>query len=985
MKTWLCIFSKKIIFILRVFFLLVSLPAFAQPADYAARVNPFIGTGGHGHTYPGASMPFGMMQLSPDTRLEGWDGCGGYHYSDSLIYGFSHTHLSGTGIADYCDVLLMPFTGQVQWKNSSYASPFSHKNEKATPGFYEVLLSKNNIKAALTTSVRSGMHQYIFAADAAVGKVLIDLKHRDEVLESSIEIVNEYEVKGMRRSKSWASNQVIYFYLKFEKPIKESGIAVNDTLQKGNRSASGKNIKTYFSFTLDADKMLQVKIGISGVSTDNAKLNLDAEIPAWDFDKIKADATAAWNTELGKIEVKGGTSNDQTVFYSALYHACLNPNIYTDVNGDYRGTDLKVHRAEGFTNYSVFSLWDTYRALHPLMTITNRQRTGDWINTFLAQYKYGGMLPVWELSGNETFCMSGYHSVAVIADAYQKGIKNFDAQLVLKAMTDYAESDRFGLKHYRQKGFISNDNEHESTSKTMEFAYDDWCIAQFAKQVGNEEVFKKYLLRSQQYKNLFDPGTGHIRGKVQGFWYSPFKATEVNNFFSEGNSWHYSFAAPQDISGLIKLYGGTQKFAAKLNELFTTTETLSGREQADVTGLIGQYAQGNEPSHHMAYLFNYAGQPWRTQDLVHKICKEFYLNDPDGLIGNEDCGQMSAWYILSTMGFYPVTPGSGQYALGTPLFDEVNIHQENGNTFTIKANNRSAENFYVQAVQLNGKNYPATFINHSDIEKGGNLVFEMNSQPNYQRGIHENELPASSVDDKGFTAVPYFDMQHNKIKLSLPVIIKQVDKDAFIFYSIQPNGQKAGAFVRYTKPFILTKAATVKFYAIKNNFKSPVVSQQFYKVVTDRTITVKSQVHPMYTAGGSDALIDGITGTTNWKTGEWQSYFDKDFEAVIDFKKPRAISYAGIHVLQEIGPWIIYPKEVQFEISNDGKTFRPLVTVSNKVSNQEKGPVLQELGAAVKVTARFVKIKAINGGSLPAWHESAGQPSHLFIDEVMIH
>ena len=484
MKIRFCILSNRK-FILPVYFLLVSLNAFSQPADYAARVNPFIGTGGHGHTYPGASMPFGMMQLSPDTRLEGWDGCSGYHYSDSLIYGFSHTHLSGTGIADYCDVLLMPFTGQVQWKNSGYASAFSHTNEKATPGYYEVLLNKNHIKAALTSSVRSGMHQYRFAADAAEGKVLIDLNHRDEVLESSLEIINEYEVKGMRRSKSWASNQVIYFYLKFEKPIKEYGLAVNDILQKGIQSASGKNIKSYFSFNLSADKTLQVKIGISGVSTENAKLNLDAEIPAWDFDKIKTDAAAAWNKELAKIEVIGGTSNDQTVFYTALYHAALSPNIYTDVNGDYRGTDLKVHSAAGFTNYSVFSLWDTYRALHPLMTIINRQRTNDWINTFLAQYKYGGMLPVWELSGNETFCMSGYHSVPVIADAYQKGIKNFDAQLALKAMMDYAESDRFGLKHYRQNGFISNDNEHESTSKTMEYAYDDWCIAQFAKQTGN--------------------------------------------------------------------------------------------------------------------------------------------------------------------------------------------------------------------------------------------------------------------------------------------------------------------------------------------------------------------------------------------------------------------------------------------------------------------------------------------------------------------
>jgi len=956
----------------------------AQTPDFSSRVNPFIGTGGHGHTYPGASMPFGMMQLSPDTRLEGWDGCSGYHYSDSLIYGFSHTHLSGTGIADYCDILLMPFTGDVQWKNSVYASPFSHKNEKASPGFYEVLLDKHNIKVSLTTSVRSGMHQYRFPVNTNEGKVLLDLKHRDEVLESSFEVVNDYEVKGMRRSKSWASNQVVYFYIKFEKPIKAFGIAENDVLQKGLKMATGKNIKTYFSFDLGTDKTVQIKIGISGVSEQNAKQNLEAEIPAWDFEKVKKDAANAWNKELGKIEVKGGSNDEQIVFYTALYHASLNPNVYTDINGDFRGTDGKVHKAAGFTNYSVFSLWDTYRALHPLMTIINRERTNDWINTFLAQYKYGGMLPVWELSGNETFCMIGYHSVPVIVDGYQKGIKNFDTKVALKAMTDYAESDRFGLKDYRQKGFISNDNDHESASKTMEYAYDDWCIAQFAKATGNDAVYKKYMLRAQQYKNLFDPAAGHIRGKVQGFWYSPFKATEVNNFYTEGNSWHYTFAAPQDISGMIKLYGSKEKFAKKVDELFTTNEALSGREQADVTGLIGQYAQGNEPSHHMAYLFNYAGMPWRTQELVNKICKEFYKNDPDGLIGNEDCGQMSAWYIFSAMGFYPVTPASGQYALGSPVFDEIKMHLENGKTFTIKANNISTQNKYVNSMLLNGKIWPATFINHEAIANGGSLVFNMIDKPNKAMGTRQQDMPATSINDNEFVAVPYFNMQSNKIKDSLHVVMASIDKDAKIYYYINGKVEPLTNFVVYKQPVILTDATSISFFAEKGGYKSPVVTQQFYKVVTDRTISIKSEVHPMYSAGGADALIDGIVGTVNWKTGEWQSYFAKDFEAVITFKKQQEFSYMGIHVLQDVSPWIIYPKEVMFEISEDGITYKPLVRLANNFAKEEKEPQVQLLGAAVKATGKYIRIKAINGGILPAWHESAGQPSHLFIDEIII-
>lgn len=971
--------KKKIVLLS---FLLASLYSFSQ-TNYAKLVNPFIGTGGHGHTYPGATMPFGMMQLSPDTRLEGWDGCGGYHYSDSIMYGFSHTHLSGTGVADYCDVLLMPFTGEVKWKNTEYASAFSHKNEKAHAGYYEVLLKKHNIHAALTTSFRSGMHQYTFDAAATEGKVLLDLKHRDEVLESSFEIVNEYEVRGMRRSKSWASNQILYFYMKFEKPIKAFGIALNDVLQNNIRSAGGKNIKAYFSFDVSSNKNVQVKVGISGVSMENAKLNLDTEIPHWNFATVKQQAEDEWNKELGKIEVKGGTQDQQIAFYSALYHASLAPNIYTDVNGEYRGTDLNVHQAEGFTNYSVFSLWDTHRALHPLMSIINQKRTADWINTFLAQYKHGGMLPVWELSGNETFCMIGYHSVPVIVDAYQKGIKGFDTKLALEAMTSYAESNRFGLTQYGQQGFVSNDYDHESASKTVEYAYDDWCIAEFAKWIGNEDVAEKYAARALNYRNLFDPTTNHIRGKVQSFWFSPFNATEVNNFFTEGNSWHYSFSAQQDIDGLIKLYGGRENFLHKLEQLFTTKQAMSGRDQQDVTGLIGQYAHGNEPSHHMAYLFNYAGKPWRTQELVHKICTDFYPNNPDGLIGNEDCGQMSAWFVLSAMGIYQPTPGSGVYALGTPLFEEVKIHLENGKTFSITAKNLTAKNFYVTNVLLNGKAHTATFIKNTDVENGGDLVFEMRATPNKTRGINKADMPSSKVNDEKFVAVPYFQMNTNKFKNSLAVTLKHLDPKAEIYYAIV-NGEAKPEFIRYEKPFAITETVNIEVFASKKGKQSARITQKFHKVPGDRSITVLSEVHPMYTAGGKGALIDGIIGDANWKTGDWQSYFAKDFVAIIDLQKVRPINYVGINVLQDVSPWIVYPKEVVFEISNDGTIFKPLSTVMNKISTDTKGPEVQQLGTNVTATARYVRVRAKTGGQLPAWHESAGSPTHIFIDEVII-
>ncbi len=964
--------------------LLLAGSAAAQKANYAALVNPFIGTGGHGHTYPGASMPYGMMQLSPDTRLEGWDGCGGYHYSDSLIYGFSHTHLSGVGVPDYGDVLLMPFTGEVKWKSKEYASPFSHKNEKAHAGYYEVTLNKHNIKAALTTALRSGMHRYSFDAATTEGKVLLDLQHRDEVLESSLEVVNAYEIRGMRRSKSWATDQRLFFYIRFEQPISSYGLAMNDVEQPGIKNASGKNVKAWFGFKINGGAPLKVKVGISGVSMDNAKLNLDTEIAGWDFEAVKTAAEDEWNKELGKIAAKGGTADQQTVFYTALYHAMLSPNVYTDVNGEYRGTDLQVHKADGFTNYTVFSLWDTHRALHPLLSIIDRKRTLDFIKTFLQQYQHGGMLPVWELSGNETFCMIGYHSVAVIMDAYQKGIRDFDTKLALEAMTSYANSHRFGLDAYRKHGFISNDANSESASKTVEYAYDDWCIAQFAKLNGRKDVYDTFMVRANSYRNLFDPVSKHIRGKVQGMWYSPFKPGEVNNFFTEGNSWHYSFSAQQDIDGLMKLYGGETGFLKQLELLFTTSEAMSGRDQADVTGLIGQYAHGNEPSHHLAYLFDYAGRPWRTQEIVHKICNEFYTNQPDGLIGNEDCGQMSAWYVLSAMGFYPVTPGSGIYALGTPLFDEVKIALENGKTFTLTANKRSAENFYVQSTKLNGANYTASFLKHEDLAKGGSLVFEMGAQPATQRGVALADRPVSKMEVSAFVPVPSLATPVNKFKTTLPVEFQPAEKGSQIFYRTRNKDAQGGNYILYAKPFILSNTCEVDFYTAQQGRKSPVVTQDFYKVPSDKTITVMSTVNPMYSGGGNGMLIDGIIGAENWRSGEWQSYYNSDFEAVVDLLKVRPVQYAGIHVLQDVSPWIVYPKEVQFEGSTDGVNYTMLVTVPNKVGMDVKGPATQTLGANVQGNYRYIRVKAKTGGVLPAWHESAGTPTHIFIDEVMV-
>lgn len=932
-------------------------------------------------------MPFGMMQLSPDTRGPDWDGSSGYHYSDSLIYGFSHTHLSGTGIPDYCDVLFMPFVGDVKWEGKAYRSTFSHRNEKASPGYYEVLLDKHKIKAQLTISTRSGMHQYTFPETAKEGSVLIDLTWRDEVLESWIEKVSDYELRGLRRSKSWAQNQHLYFYIRFEKPIKEFSI-LNDARETvSDTRVEGKNLKIAVKFDLKNDKSIRAKVGISGVSTDGAQWNLNTEIKDWNFDKIRMNAKTAWNKELSRIDIKGGTKDQQIAFYTALYHTSLVPNIYQDVDGRYRGTDLKIYKAPAGTNYTVFSLWDTYRAYHPLMTIINQKRTGDWIRTFLRQYEQGGMLPIWEFSGNETFCMIGYHSVPVIVDAWQKGIRGFDANLLLQAMRSYAESDRFGLNHYRNNGYLSNEKEHESVSKTLEYAYDDWCIARFAKMIGNDTVYRQYIQRAQYYKNVFDPSTKHMRGKIQGMWYTPFDPREINNFYTEGNSWQYTFAVPQDVETLIRLHGGKKAFADKLNALFTTSSHTTGRHQADVTGLIGQYAHGNEPSHHMAYLFNYVGMPWRTQELVHKINTEFYPNAPDGLIGNEDCGQMSAWYILSAIGFYPVCPGHGEYVLGTPLFDEVTINLENGKKFVVKRNNydkvKSKNAFYVSGTKLNGKLSTKSYLKHTDIMKGGVLEFTVSSKLNKTWGTRKDDLPHSQINDELIVPVPFFDVETNKFKDSLRVRVKSIDSAAKVFYRGHLKEEEAEFWYDRNNLKILHSAEMLAFAATGNN-TSKTIKQQFHKIPNNYSIVVLTKVHPMYTAGGPQALIDGITGTTNWRTGEWQSYFDEDFEAVIDLLKLTRVNYLGIHVLQDVSPWIVFPKEVIFYTSENGKDFTEVARVQNKVDQKIESLQTQELGTNLSLQTRYIKIKAVNGGKLPSWHESAGNPSHLFIDEVII-
>ena len=971
---------KKQIISTSILFLFFSLNLLAQK-NFTQYVDPMIGTGGHGHTYPGAVVPHGMVQLSPDTRLEGWDGCSGYHYSDNYIYGFTHTHLSGTGCSDYGDILLMPMSGTPSPDNKVYGSSFSHANEKASPGYYAVKLDDDDINVELTTTERVGLHKYSFTKAGNVN-IILDLEHRDEVIESSLQIVDDHTVTGMRRSKAWAEDQYIYFAIEFSKPITNSGIWRDDKALKDGRSEEGKNLKAWFQFANMDKPTIMAKVAISGVSIEGAQQNLKAEMPGWDFEQVKASAQQKWNAELNRIEVKSDDQKKLHIFYTALYHTMVVPNINMDVDGQYRGRDNKIHTANGFTNYSVFSLWDTYRGAHPLYTIIDRKRSLDYIQSFLVQYQEGGRLPVWELSSCETDCMIGYHSVPVIVDAYMKGINGFDTKLALEAMKKSATWQHLGLPALMDHGFLQVDDEHESVSKTLEYAYDDWCIAQFAKKMNDEPDYETYIKRAQSYKNLLDLQTGFMRPRKNGDWISPFDPREVNNNFTEANSWQYSFYTPQDIDGYLKMTGGRKKLEEKLDKLFSENSQTTGRDQSDISGLIGQYAHGNEPSHHIIYLYNFAGAAYKTQEKVHQVMNEMYHDAPDGLAGNEDCGQMSAWYVLSAMGFYAVTPGTTDYIIGTPLFKEVIIHLENGKTFSIKANEVSDNNFYIQSASLNSRSYTRSFLSYSDIYKGGELKFMMGSKPS---GFGAVDVPSTSIKDNLIVLNPVIAGGEMSFKGNKTVRIYSNQEGVNCYYTTDGSLPTA-ASKKYTQPFSINSTTVVKAVAVNNkNEVSYVTTANYFETPHNWKIKLNTAFENEYDGGGNEALIDGIKGSADWRKGNWQGYQKADLDAVIDMQETKTISKFTGEFLQDTRSWIVAPRQIIIEVSTDGKQFTQVYSGDNYLPVEDMNVQVKDIEASFNpVTARYVHIKAIQYGPLPAWHESAGQPTHLFVDELDI-
>ncbi|NNK82360.1 MAG: glycoside hydrolase family 92 protein [Flavobacteriaceae bacterium] len=942
-------------------------------------VNPFIGTGGHGHTFPGATLPFGMMQLSPDTRLDGWDGCSGYHYSDNYIYGFSHTHLSGTGVSDYGDFLIMP-TNEINFKNGAsrekgYGDSFSHVNEIAKPGYYKVHLDSTKIDVELTVSKRSGIHKYQFPS-AENQVVILDLEHRDKVLDAKINKLSETEITGYRFSEAWAKDQRLFFYIKTSHPF-------NDMLQSPPKQGMPGARRIALTFKNPNNEPIYIKIGISAVDIDGARKNLESEIGEKPFEVVKKEAQYIWERQLNKIVIETDNKDYKTNFYTSMYHTMIAPNLYQDVDGRYRGMDLNIHQTQDFEYYTVFSLWDTYRATHPLYTIIEQDKTNDFIRTFLAKYKEGGIMPIWDLSACYTGCMIGYHAVPVIVDAYLKGIRDYNVNLAFEAMKHSASQDKLGLQSYKKYGFIPVEEESESVSKTLEYAYDDWTIALMAKDLEKTEDYKYYLQRAQNYKNVFDPKTQFMRGRFRNTWFAPFDPYEVNFNYTEANSWQYSYYVPQDISGLITLHDGKEKLEADLDKLFTANAETSGRHQADITGLIGQYAHGNEPSHHMAYLYNFVNKPHKTQEKVHQILTELYKNAPDGISGNEDCGQMSAWYVFSSLGFYPVTPGSNQYIIGTPLFPKASINLENGKQFTIVANNVSDVNKYIESAFLNGEKLERTYLNHNEIMQGGILECKMTDNPAIW-GSREGQEPKTEITEHLIIPTPFIAKGDIAFKGETEVELGCIDKDATIYYRL---GYKGG-FKKYSKSFTIDKYISLSIYSEKNGNKSVTITTDFYKIDPNLSIKLDTQYANQYNAGGNNALIDGIKGTQDFRTGTWQGYWNEDVIATVDLGSSKKVNIVFVNFLQDQRSWIFYPTEVSCFGSNDGVNFVPIeqprkidATVQTEDVNIKKVYFKQP-----SKKYRYIKLIAKKLGELPEWHlgHKHDGRSWIFIDEITI-
>ena len=841
------------------------------------------------------------------------------------------------------------------------------------------------IEAEMTVTERAGFHRYTFTKEG-LSHILIDLKHGlgDRTTESWVEINGKREIVGMRRSTGWAKNQVIYFVAQFSESLESAGILENGILLQDSQKSKGTDLKTFASFKFSPRSQLLVKVAISAVDVEGARKNLEKELPGWNFDKVRQSAKKRWEKMLSVISVKGGTESEKTNFYTALYHSLIAPNVFNDVDGRYRGADLDIHQLPpNRSMYTVFSLWDTFRAAHPLFVLLYPDIATELVRTLLVKYEEGDLLPVWELAGNETGTMIGYHSIPVIADAYAKGLTNFDVETAFDAMKASAEANHLGLEFYKKKGYIPIDRENEGVSKTLEYAYDDWCIAKMAGNLDKLHDRENYMRRAMNYRQVFDSETKFMRGKKGGQWEPSFDPFAVTSSYTEANAWQYTYFVPHDISGMMEMMGGEKEFIDRLDDLFSASTDLSGRHQPDITGLIGQYAHGNEPSHNFAYLYNYAGKPWKTQNITRQIMDNLYHTGRDGLPGNEDCGQMSAWYVFSALGFYPVTPGEDIYVLGTPIFDEATIHMQNGNSFTIQALGSSSENRYIQKASLGSTAFHQSYLLHSTITAGGTLDLKMGNKPNQSWATDHSQRPVSAMNID-IVANPVFDYKERGFLDSMTVSISTPTSGAIIHYTIDGSKPSKTSPI-YKTPILIKKTSQIQALAVKPEYlPSYVEDVTFTQIPYKVSVTYKQQYSHLYTAGGNNGLFDGVRGAINaW--GSWQGFHEVDFDVVIDLGELRDINKIKTTFLQNYGSWIWLPKSVVFSVSSDGSNFTSLGRQTHDVPLERDGSFTKDFMQSIESNnIRYIKIYAENVKTCPDWHPGAGGKTWIFVDEVVI-
>ncbi len=871
-----------------------------DPIDY---VDPFIGTGYHGHTYPGATTPFGMVQLSPDTRADNWDACSGYHYSDNTIDGFSHTHLSGTGCADLADIMFYPSTRTdlvVDGKFNERPYSFSHADEIASCGYYSVILPEDGLEVELTASPRVGVHRYNYV-DGDERHIVIDLMHTvtpEQIDMHSLEIVRDNEIVGMRRTHGWVPNHYVYFAARFSEPFEDVEILDNK--------------QAVITFSSDVETVTAA-VGLSAVSWDNARENMLTEVPTLDFDIVHSQAITLWRDALSDIEVTGGDKEELTNFYTAQYHTKLTPNLMSDVNGEYRRHDMSIGTMpQGENYYSTLSLWDTFRAWNPLQTLVNTELVSDMVVSMMDMYDASGELPLWPLASGETFTMIGYHSASVIADAYVNGVGGFNPEQALAAMVHSSNINKKGSDYYTKLGYIPADLKQESVSCALEYAYDDWAIAQMAKKLGNEAIYEQYSKRAQNYINIFNGESSFFRGRnMDGSWTTPFEPYSTGRDYTEATPWHYRWFVPHDIYGLEQLFGSRESFIAELDRLFSEESAEQQIDVSDVTGLMGQYAHGNEPSHHMAYLYSYVGQPWKTQHLTRQLLREMYAATPEGIIGNEDCGQMSAWYILSSLGFYPVCPGSSEFVVTTPQFPLAKVELANGNTLTIRANN-PGDNTYIKSLTLNGETIEQNFLTYDQIMQGGELVFELSAEPNLERGVAPTAAPYSQSEEP-IASIPYSIGGAGLFAESASVDMATTTPGAIIRYTTDGSEPTASS-KEYSAPVVVNKTTTIKAKAFKDGYAP---SATMSAVATKAKFLAASSRKPS-------------------QAGVKYTYYEGKLSSVNQIKSSKRVS-SGVMPTPSIKD---APKEDHFSYIFEGQIYIPESGIWEFMTKSDDGSVL---------------------------------------------